>query len=115
LEKSIISVFREEHIKNVNRQRKAASRLQPFPLKRRGTSTGLQGAISHMAMLFISELVLAIFALRYFGDWCCHLGVLATITLQVVPFQVYAPIPGLQQFLECILEVVFCEGVQLHL
>jgi hypothetical protein len=37
---------------------------------------------------------------------------LATITLKVVPFYVYAPFPALLPFLKSILYVVFCEGVQ---
>jgi hypothetical protein len=40
---------------------------------------------------------------------------LATITLKVVPFHVYAPIPVLLLLFKCILEVVLCEGVQHHL
>jgi hypothetical protein len=40
------------------------------------------------------------------------LGLLASITLKVVPFQAYAPFPALAAFLKCILEVLFCEGVQ---
>jgi hypothetical protein len=35
------------------------------------------------------------------------LGLLATITLEVVPFRVYAPLAALLSFLKCILEVVF--------
>jgi hypothetical protein len=34
------------------------------------------------------------------------------ITLKVAPFQTYAPFPALLKFLKCILQVVFCEGVQ---
>jgi hypothetical protein len=40
------------------------------------------------------------------------LGPLATITLKVVPFRMYAPFPALLPFFKCILEIVFCEGVQ---
>jgi hypothetical protein len=40
------------------------------------------------------------------------LGILATSTLEAVPFRAYAPFPALLPFLKCILEVVFCEGVQ---
>jgi hypothetical protein len=40
------------------------------------------------------------------------LGLLATITLKVVPFRAYVPFPALLPFLNCTLEVVFCEGVQ---
>jgi hypothetical protein len=40
------------------------------------------------------------------------MGLLATITLEVVTFYLYAPFPALLPFLKCILEVVFCEGVQ---
>jgi hypothetical protein len=40
------------------------------------------------------------------------LGLLATITLKVVPFLEYALFPELLPFLKCILEDVFCEGVQ---
>jgi hypothetical protein len=35
----------------------------------------------------------------------------ATFTLEVVPFLPYAPLIALLPFLECVLEVVFCEGV----
>jgi hypothetical protein len=55
-----------------------------------------------------------------FRDWCCHLfkkkkpslGKLATITLEVVPFHLYALFPALLPFFKCILDVMFCEGVQ---
>jgi hypothetical protein len=40
------------------------------------------------------------------------LGLLATITLEVVPIRVHAPSQELPPFSLCILEVVFCEGVQ---
>jgi hypothetical protein len=40
------------------------------------------------------------------------LGLLATISLKVVPFHAYAPFPALMQFFKCILEAVFCESVQ---
>jgi hypothetical protein len=40
------------------------------------------------------------------------LGLLTTVTLEVVPFRVYAPFPALLTFFKRILEVVFCEGVQ---
>jgi hypothetical protein len=40
------------------------------------------------------------------------LGRLATVTLEVVPFCPYAPFPTLLPFFKCILEAVFCEGVQ---
>jgi hypothetical protein len=40
------------------------------------------------------------------------LGLLATVNLEVVPFCPYAPFPVLLPFLKCILEDVFCEGVQ---
>jgi hypothetical protein len=40
------------------------------------------------------------------------LGLLSTFTLEVVPFRAYAPFPVLSQIFKCILEVVFCEGVQ---
>jgi hypothetical protein len=40
------------------------------------------------------------------------LGLLATIALEIVPFLTYAPFPALLPFFKCILEVVFCEGVQ---
>jgi hypothetical protein len=39
------------------------------------------------------------------------LGILATISLKVNPFRAYAPFPALLPFYECILEVVFCEGI----
>jgi hypothetical protein len=37
------------------------------------------------------------------------LGLLATITLQVVTFRVYTPFPGLLPFFKLILEVMFCK------
>jgi hypothetical protein len=40
------------------------------------------------------------------------LDLLATITLEVVPFRAYAPFPPILPFLNCILEVVFCDDVQ---
>jgi hypothetical protein len=40
------------------------------------------------------------------------LGLLATITLDLDTFRAYAPFPVLLPFLKCILEVMFCEGVQ---
>jgi hypothetical protein len=40
------------------------------------------------------------------------LGLLATITLEVVPFRTYTPFPALLPLSKCILEVVFCEGIQ---
>jgi hypothetical protein len=40
------------------------------------------------------------------------LSFLATINLEVVPFRAYATFPALLPFSKCILEVVFCEGVQ---
>jgi hypothetical protein len=43
------------------------------------------------------------------------LGLLATITLEVVPFYTYTLFPALLPFLKCILEVVFFDGVQHHL
>jgi hypothetical protein len=43
------------------------------------------------------------------------LGLLATITLKVVPFHMYALLPTLLSFLKCILEILICEGVQYHL
>jgi hypothetical protein len=42
-------------------------------------------------------------------------GLLATITLQVVPFRAYSPFPAFLPSFKCILEVVFCEGVQYRL
>jgi hypothetical protein len=36
------------------------------------------------------------------------LGLLATITLEIVPFCAYALIPVLLPFFKCILEVMFC-------
>jgi hypothetical protein len=55
-----------------------------------------------------------------FWDWSAiwpksNLGLQATITLKVGPFHAYAPFPVLMPFLECMQEVVFCEGVQHHL
>jgi hypothetical protein len=43
------------------------------------------------------------------------LGLLATITLEVVPFGMYTPFPVLFPFFKYILEVMFCEGDQHHL
>jgi hypothetical protein len=40
------------------------------------------------------------------------LGLLATITLEVVPFCTYAPFPAFLPFFKCVLVVVSCEGVQ---
>jgi hypothetical protein len=40
------------------------------------------------------------------------LGLLATITLEVVPFHAYALLLELMSFFKCILEVMFCESVQ---
>jgi hypothetical protein len=40
------------------------------------------------------------------------LSLLATIAFEVVPYRVYAPFPALLPLLKCILEVVFCDGVQ---
>jgi hypothetical protein len=41
-----------------------------------------------------------------------NLGILATITLEVVPFSAYASFTALLPFLKCILEVAFCKGVR---
>jgi hypothetical protein len=43
------------------------------------------------------------------------LDLLATINLEAVPFRAYAPSLAFLQFFKCILEVMFCEGVQHHL
>jgi hypothetical protein len=40
------------------------------------------------------------------------LGLQVTITLKVVPCRAYAPFPVLLAFSKCILELIFCEGVQ---
>jgi hypothetical protein len=40
------------------------------------------------------------------------LGLLATVTIEVDPFRAYAPFLELLPFFKCILEAVFCEGVQ---
>jgi hypothetical protein len=40
------------------------------------------------------------------------LGLLATITLEVVLFCTYASFPVLLPFFKCILEVMLCEGIQ---
>jgi hypothetical protein len=40
------------------------------------------------------------------------LGLLVTITLEVVPFRAYAPFPALLSFFNCTLTVVFSESVQ---
>jgi hypothetical protein len=39
-------------------------------------------------------------------------GLLASITLEVVPISAYAPFTALLLFFKCILEVMFFEGVQ---
>jgi hypothetical protein len=39
-------------------------------------------------------------------------GLLATINLKEVPFHAYASFSAFLSFLKCILEVVFCDGVQ---
>jgi hypothetical protein len=44
-----------------------------------------------------------------------NLDLLATITLVVAPFHAFAPFPALLPFFKCILEVVFCKGVQYRL
>jgi hypothetical protein len=41
------------------------------------------------------------------------LGLLAPITLELVPFHVYALFPAPLPFFKCILEVIFCEGVKI--
>lgn len=44
------------------------------------------------------------------------LSLLATITLEVVPFHMYALVPmSLAFFKKCILEIIFCESVQQYL
>jgi hypothetical protein len=40
------------------------------------------------------------------------LRLLATITLEANPYRKYAPFPAILNFVKCIQEVVFCEGVQ---
>jgi hypothetical protein len=40
------------------------------------------------------------------------LGLLATITLEAIPFNKYSPYPALLPFFKFILEIVLCEGVQ---
>jgi hypothetical protein len=40
------------------------------------------------------------------------LGLMSTVTLEVICFRAYASLPALLPFCKCILEVVFCEGVQ---
>ncbi len=40
------------------------------------------------------------------------LRLLATITLKVVAFHTYTSVPAILPFLKCILEAMFCEGVQ---
>jgi hypothetical protein len=53
-------------------------------------------------------------AIYNFREYCCHLilGLVANISLKVVPFRSYAAFPTLLPFFKCILEVVFCEGVE---
>jgi hypothetical protein len=46
------------------------------------------------------------------SDQKLTLGLLATITLEVVPFRAHPPFPVLLPFLNASWEVVFCEGVQ---
>jgi hypothetical protein len=43
------------------------------------------------------------------------LGLLATIFLEAVTLRAYAPFPALLNFFKCILDVVFCEGIQYRL
>jgi hypothetical protein len=43
------------------------------------------------------------------------LGLPTTLTLEVVPFRVYAPFSALPTFFKRILELAFCEGAQHHL
>jgi hypothetical protein len=43
------------------------------------------------------------------------LGLLAVIALEATPFCAYAPFLALLPCFKCILEVVFCEGVQYNL
>jgi hypothetical protein len=40
------------------------------------------------------------------------MGLLDTITIEVVSFRACAPFPVLLPFFKCILQVVFCEGLQ---
>jgi hypothetical protein len=40
------------------------------------------------------------------------MGLLTTITLEVLPSRAYAPFPALLPFFKFVLEVMFCEGVQ---
>jgi hypothetical protein len=40
------------------------------------------------------------------------LGLQAIITLQIVAFREYAPFPALLPLFQCMLEVVFCKGIQ---
>jgi hypothetical protein len=40
------------------------------------------------------------------------LSLLPTVTLEVVPLRTYAPFPALLPLFKCILQVLFCEGVQ---
>jgi hypothetical protein len=48
-------------------------------------------------------------AVHHLWDWCCSL---VTVTLEVGPFCTYPPLPALLPFLKCILDIIFCEGVQ---
>jgi hypothetical protein len=43
------------------------------------------------------------------------LGLLSTITHEVIPFYTYVLFPELLQYFTCIPEVLFCKGVQLCL
>jgi hypothetical protein len=42
-------------------------------------------------------------------------GLLIIVTLEVLPFCTYAPLPALLPFFKCILEVLFCIGFQYRL
>jgi hypothetical protein len=48
-------------------------------------------------------------AISNFLDLCCHLAIIA---FEVVPIRAYALFSALLPFFKCILEVVFCEGIQ---
>jgi hypothetical protein len=51
------------------------------------------------------------YGIQNFWDWCCNL-VNNFEPMAVITIRAYAPFPALLPFFKCILEVVFCEGVQ---
>jgi hypothetical protein len=65
-----------------------------------GPAWGLQASKLYEEQSVISEIGVAMSKIS--------LGILATITLEVVSFRYYLPFPALLSFFKCILEIVFC-------